>query len=1169
MYLKKIQLAGFKSFVDPTTIPIRSRMNAIVGPNGCGKSNMVDAVRWVIGEISAKQLRGESMSDVIFNGTSARKPVGKAFVELLFDNGDGRVGGEYAKFSEISVRREVTREGQSLYFINGVHVRRRDILDLFLGTGLGPRSYAVIEQGMVSHLVEAKPDELRVYLEEAAGISKYKERRRETENRMRATEENLDRINDIREELIRQLNHLKRQANAAERYKAYKQKERLLGAQIKAMHWKLLNGKLADFDADINKKNLHLEKNQSAVSHQEKELERTREQLADFTEKYNANQKQFYVLGTHIARLEQQIQDKQEQMKRSQEEYPETEALLNELQTNIQQHREQITALESDIEHMQPSLVEKQSIAQEAEKNLVNAEEEMQRWQEAWDKFQNDVGEVAREVVVTQTKIEHYQQQITEFVQRQSELPKEDVQLHVNLLRSEIDPLNAELKNLSQQSSQIELQLSQYTQDLSDQRQKNTELNHKLQEQRQEYQNQETHLASLEALQQSALGLNQQEVQQWLSHQRLDALPRLGQQLRVQNNWELAVETVMSGYFDAVCVDAVEDYFHCLGDLKSGQLTLMEKSSPPLKVNSSRATLMDQVECDLALHYWLSGIYLAENLKQAHELRSSLDDHESVITKDGIWLGKNWIRMSKENDPQSGFLLREQQIQHLKSQVSCHKIEIKAHEEKLKQGEDRLQKLELEREDLHRLYQQLSSEVTQVKTKLIEKQTRLSELLERENRLVQSHSEIGQQLQHTQKLLDETRTHYESGLTLQQQQLSQREMLQADRDHHRDRVQRLRADTLRVLKEAEEVSSHLERLRDRLILSKTSLQRDQHQLEHLEERRHYLLAYLSENRSPIENLDQELQSKLQERIVTEKQLNESLQEVNRVQQMIADIDLSRQNLQKMLMEIKGTLDESRIQQQEIKVRQSTIQEQLSESDFDLQTVLSELPSEAAIPAWEEELANVIHRAQRLGDINLAAIGEFQSTSERKTYLDRQYQDLNEALEILRNAIRKIDKETRAKFQETFDRVNQQFQQIFPRIFNGGSAYLEMTEEDLLAAGIIVRAQPPGKRNVTIHMLSGGEKALTAIALVFALFQLNPAPFCMLDEVDAPLDDVNVGRFSQLVKEMSHEIQMLVISHNKVTIEAADYLMGVTMQEPGVSRIVSVDVKEAIKMVETT
>ncbi len=1168
MYLKNIKLSGFKSFVDPTTIPIRSNMNAIVGPNGCGKSNVVDAVRWVIGELSAKHLRGQTMSDVIFNGTNARKPVGKASIELHFDNSDGRIAGEYAKYSEIAIRREVERDGQSSYYINGVQVRRRDVIDIFLGTGLGARTYAIIEQGMISNFIEAKPEDLRIFIEEAAGISKYKERRRETENRIRHTQENLDRINDIREELDKQLRHLKRQANAAERYKVYKEEERLLAAQIKALQWQALNYKLTQQDQLINEQNVQQEELRAKQRSVETKIEGVRVDQAEAVEKQNEVQKRYYGLGADIARLEQRIKDTQEQTKQWEKELEESTNLWEELSENTHECRQQIEEIQADLQRLNPQTSDIKSLAEQAQHILAEAEMDMNQWQETWDEFQHESAQSSSQIQVASTKLEHSKRQLAEQENRRHQTQSNLDQLQLDALRTEITPLKEHTEQLQDQLEQAKSNLQRYAEQISAEREAVQKHNHATQEMRRELQTLEARYASLDALQQSALGRDDEQAKEWLTHYHLNELPRFGQKLQVNEGWELAVETVLSGYFDAVCVDDLNAYVEQMAELSQGRVTLLEKPKTSTSDHFDKAPkLTDQVNSDWPFHQWLAGIYIADDLTQAKQLRSQLSDRESVITRDGVWLGASWMRICKLSDPQSGVLIREQQLQQLKQEIATKQEQLSALESELHQSEQHLNQLESDRDNQHRVYQELSTESTDVQTKLTAKQTRLDDVQQRQQRLQHAMKECEQQMATIEQEQTAIQAQLQTLITRQQEQTAEREQRLVKRDELRARLDEKRSHAQRKQQQADELEIRISANQNQLALLQQTVQRDERQLDQLTERRETLTSYLADNDTPLESMNVELQAQLDKRLNIETELREAEARAEGFNQALRELEEQRENLRNELNHFQSKLEELRMQRQTITVRQTTIQEQLSESDFELEAVIAEMPEEAEINAWQEQLDKVIQRIQRLGAINLAAIEEYETTSERKEYLDKQQADLVEALTILQNAIRKIDRETRTKFRETFDRINQQFQEIFPRIFGGGRAYLELTDEDMLSTGILVKAQPPGKRNVSIHVLSGGEKALTAISLVFAMFQLNPAPFCILDEVDAPLDDMNVGRFCQLVKEMSKDTQFLIISHNKVTIEMADHLMGVTMQEPGVSRIVSVDMEEAIDMVE--
>lgn len=1170
MHLKTIKLVGFKSFVDPTLILIRGSLNAIVGPNGCGKSNVVDAVRWVIGEMSPKQLRGQSMNDVIFNGTTSRKSVGRASIELHFDNSDGRIGGEYAKYAEIAIRREVERDGQSYYFINGTHVRRRDVVDIFLGTGLGPHSYAIVEQGMISNLVEAKPEELRVYIEETAGISKYKERRRETENRMHHTKENLDRINDICEELAKQLRHLKRQANAAEYYKIYKEEERLLSAQIKALQWKGLEQKLAEYDQIINQQNILWEEKKSDQRRIEAEIEKVRERLIEVNEEHNAAQNRHYSLSTDIARLEQRIKGTQEQTQQWKTELEGNKNLWEELQNNTLDCETQIAELEMEIQRLKPGAFDIQSAADEAEDELAQTEADMARWQEMWEAFQAEASQLMSQVEVIRTKHEHYEYQLVDLEKRRGQLQQNLNQLQLEQLRAEIEALTTHSESLNQKLSEAQSKLQSFADEIAKQRETNQIIRTELQALHRDLQAMEARAASIEALQKAVLRDEDNQTSNWISSQGLKEHPRLGQKLKVNAGWEVAVETVLSNYFDAICVDDITSFVHPLAALlERGQLTLVEKNVPPKTNSFSKAPiLISQVNSDWPLQHWLAGIYIVETVEEAKQLQTSLQENESIITKDGIWLGSHWVRISKMHDGQSGFLLREQQLKQLKDEIIKQRKNRDKFEVLLKAGEHQLDQQETDRDTTHQLYQEISTEVTRVQMTLSDKRARLDDAQQRQNRLRESIAEWAQRIEQHKKEFKIIQNKIQSLSSSRAQLETRRKEMLRQRDHYRQKLIERRENAHQKRKEADILEIRLTSSEDQLNLLKQSMEHDQQQLKQLTERRETLSQYLSEGNQLLETLNQELQDELKKRLAIETELREIEKQFETVNQILRELEQKRLYIQKALNEAQTQLEELRMQRQSFSVQQTGIQEQLNENNFNCEQVIAELPADAAIDVWQEQLDQLVQRIQCMDSINFAAIEEYKSVNERKSYLDKQYADLTEALEILKNAIHKIDRETRTKFQETYDKVNYHLQSLFPRIFGGGQATLEMTEADLLTTGVIVRAQPPGKRNVTIYMLSGGEKALTAIALVFSLFHLNPAPFCILDEVDAPLDDVNVGRFCQLVKEMSKEVQFLVISHNKVTIEMADYLMGVTMQEPGVSRIVSVNVKEAIGMVET-
>ena len=1168
MELKSIKLVGFKSFVDPTTIEIKGNMNSIVGPNGCGKSNVVDAVRWVVGESSAKQLRGQSMSDVIFNGTTSRKPVGKAAVELLFDNMQGRLTGEYAKYNQISVRREVERDGGSSYFINGLLSRRKDIIDLFLGTGLGTRSYGIIEQGMITRLIEAKPDDMRAHLEEVAGISKYKERRKETENRIRHTRDNLDRLHDLTEEINKQLRQLKRQSNAAERYKIFKEEQRLLQAQILALQWE-------GYEVESQAEKLNLERNQTEqdknIAEQrrlELEVEELHEKQIAATEAHNAIQKSYYSLGSDIARLEQQLQNHEEQQSQWNAELEEVKSQDTELQSHIVVQKQSISTLSEELATLSPQTESLRSVAAEAADALYEAEEQVKQWRKDFDESSKIVQETEKSIEILRNNISHFDFEIKRLEEQSISLHEEKDDGRITTLNQELNPLRQQITSLEIKNQASQDDINSFNEKVIQQRSINKTENDTLNELRIAFQEHKARHASLTALQQSALGGDDSDRNQWLADHNLDQHPKLGQNIQVSKGWEYAVETILVDFFDAICVDELSSMLETTPSLPKGNILLLEKhqagSSATLK---NIPTLSSVIDSAWSLAQWTHGIYIAETLQQAIQLQLQLDANESIITRDGVWLGRHWCKVSKASSKEDSVLLREQAIQQCQQDIDELATRIAQQEQKLEEGNAFLISLEAKREQSQRALQEGVNELGDIKSELSATESKLQALEQQQQRITKALEDC------QSRSLDVSQKQSAAKVELEQLELDwdcQKEkrtalndsgselQLQLDQARHKSQQDKQNAD---------EVGIRLSSNENQLRVLQQATEREQRQLEQLTSKKEQLVAKLSATGGPQEDWRIELQEKLNQRIGIEKKLHFAEEDVQTIQDQLKHCEDQKNKIAKKTSEIQAVIQKLQLEQQTITVRQTTLLEQLEKMTLTLQQVKEELPEEADLKDWQQKEEQLDHKISRLGPINLAAIDEYQTQSERKEYLDQQQADLNDALEILEGAISKIDKETKTQFKDTFDKVNASFQQLFPRIFGGGKASLALTENDYLNAGVEIMAQPPGKKNSTIHMLSGGEKALTAISLVFGMFEYNPAPFCILDEVDAPLDDVNVGRFCKLVKEMSSKTQFLVISHNKVTISMADYLMGVTMHEAGVSRLVSVDMEEAIEMTE--
>ncbi len=1170
MNLKSIKLAGFKSFVDPTLIPIESFLTGIVGPNGCGKSNVVDAIRWVIGESSAKQLRGQSMADVIFNGAGMRKPVGRASVELIFDNCAGRLSGELGRFNEVSVRREVLREGHTRYFLNGTVCRRRDVVDVFLGTGVGARSYSIIEQGVISELIEAKPEELRLHLEEVSGISKYRERRRETENRMQHTKENLERINDINEELTKQLRHLKRQADAAERYSELKQEERQLQATLKGLQWRSAEEQLL-----VQKQQLgHLQTDDEGLTAElreiETKLERDREEEHVITQETNQVQKEYYEIGADIARLEQQIQNRQERFQYIQKELEKLNVSRQEFEKHIADQHQRVADLNLEQQNLQPQLTAKKQEAEQSSENLKESEQKMKDWQNKWESLQQELSDLVKQVSILRVNLQHYKRQLESLLTRRELIQSQLNEMPLTSLNQEMEPLAKETSELNDELESLKNILSHLTLRIADHRQQIQSLQATLEGQKNRHQETKSRHFSLEVVQKNALGYQNNQIKAWLEKNSIMTQPRLGEILKVKQGWEIAVETVLSNLFEAICLEDLEKIVNSLPEFDKGNLTILANKHfvNQTKTDQNLDLLSSQVESDWPVHIWLDNIYLAQNFTEAVSRREQLAEHESIITPEGIWMSKNWIRVNKGKNEAGSVLLREQELKQLSQQISLHEEEVQKTQNTLQQQLGQLKVDEEARDNYHQTYQKVSAALADSRSKLSAGQSRLTELKQQSQRLQKEYEEISQQIDPLQVLIEESLQQFSELHQEEENKNTIKLKVTVEGEEIRQGLEQIKRKAEHERHQADEVSMRLRTIENQMVVIKQNVLREENQLQQLKEKYKALTAELDEAGSPLNDFQIELQNKLNMRLEVEKQLKISESKLDACNQHVAQLNKNHHLINEKREKVKQAFQNLQLEYQTLRTRQTTIEEQLADQNVSLEQLLPTLPSENNSVEIQAHLESINTRLQRLGAINLAAVEEYKTVSERKDYLDKQQADLNEALEILKSAINKIDRETRTKFEETFQKVDQNFQELFPRIFGGGKAFLELTDPEWLTAGVLVKAQPPGKRNATIHMLSGGEKALTAVALVFALFRLNPAPFCVLDEVDAPLDDINVGRFCNLVKEMSKTTQFIIISHNKVTISMAEHLMGVTMQEAGVSRIVSVNVAEAVSLATT-
>ncbi|CDI02409.1 putative Chromosome partition protein Smc [Candidatus Competibacter denitrificans Run_A_D11] len=1163
MRLSKIKLAGFKSFVDPTVLHLPSNLVAVVGPNGCGKSNIIDAVRWVMGESSARSLRGETMSDVIFNGAATRKPVGLATVELVFDNEQGRLGGSWASYAEIAVKRSVGRDGQSNYFLNGTRCRRRDIADLFLGTGLGPRSYAIAEQGMISRVIEARPEDLRVFLEEAAGISKYKERRRETETRIRHTRENLDRLNDVREELNRQLQHVERQARAATHYREHRAEERRLQAELAALRWQQLHVICQADEQALRQQETQLEAILAAQRHREVTLEKGRIERATLNETYHEAQGRYYRVGAEISRLENYLEHQRERQRRREDERAQTALALEQIAAQLRQDQTQkdqwaqaLSAAELALEH---ALAAEVALAE----MLATTEPTVRAADMAWHEHSQRTGAAERQIEVERTRIQHLERQLLQDEQRLARLRHEQGRWSATDLDGEQADLQAREGDCTERLQRDETSLGEIIAALSVLRDSLTEAELGIGLAREHAQTGRARLISLQTLQEAALSRNAGECNDWLREHGLEKALRLAECLEVEPGWEAAAESVLADWLDAICVTDLAGIIAMPADVPHGHLTLFEPTGPQA-IDTSLAGLAGKIHAPWSLTDFLDGVMTATDLAEALAQRSRLNGNESVVTPDGLLCGRHWLRMPPGED--TGILRREREIRQLETELQATEAtltEQSSHAETLRA---RLAALETRRRAVRDAVNQQQRELASLQGQLQAAHARWAQARERNAALLAEQAANEEQYQQAHEDLQIARLRLEEALATQVSLRMMQTELAAARHRSSSEIQQQRVQIEAAHREVTHQTVTIETLRARLAGADLAIERLDTQRQQLIARHSHLQEELAgETDGTLAAAEEELAGWLETQIAAETALQAARRELEIHDAALEAGEKARGEHERQATAQRRLIEERRLATTEARIHQQNLREQLRQLAADPETVLANLPAEITESAWLARLDQVARRIQRLGPINLAAMEECAQLSERKKYLDTQNEDLCEALSVLDNAIRKIDRETRARFRETFDQVNISLQDLFPRLFGGGQGYLALTGEDTLDAGVTIMAKPPGKRIGSISLLSGGEKALTAIALVFAIFQLNPAPFCLLDEVDAPLDEANVGRFGALVGEMAARVQFIFVTHNKATMEIAQHLAGVTMQEPGVSRLVAVDVEEALRL----
>jgi chromosome segregation protein len=1165
--LTQIKLSGFKSFVDPTSIHVPGQLVGVVGPNGCGKSNVIDAVRWVLGESRAAALRGDSMQDVIFNGSVNRKPLARASVELIFDNTQGRAAGQWSQYAEISVRRVLQRDGESNYYINGTHVRRRDITDMFLGTGLGPRAYAIIEQGMISRVIEAKPEELRVFLEEAAGISKYKERRRETENRLADTRENLARINDIRMELGVQLEKLEAQAKVATRYNELHSELQLKQQLLWYLRRRDAGVERERHAQEIAKLTNALEAENAELRSIESRVETARAAHYRAGDALNAAQAALYAANAEVARHESELRHVEDTRQRLQSQHTERRAQLAQWREQRSQLTQALHMWASRAGTAKTRASAAQTRLQEENARLPQAEQDFRGAQERLHEARSQVMQAESRLQLEQANLAHLERGKQALEQRRERLEGELQTLSApdSGVLSGLETQMAELEAAVQAAEASSDALQSEVSSLEEQRTSGAEA---LTAAQREHAAVEARIATLRQIQEAAE--DNAPLRDWFERHGLGGLPPLWQKLRIDPGWETAVESVLRERLHALELSDAARLAAVMADQPPSKASVFDRTGndtpAPLSgfdTLASKIHVADPAVCG-ALCDWLAGVFVLEGTPSS-DMRSALPPGTTLVNREGHQFTRHTVSFHAPEAEDTGLLARQAEIEELEkrlgdlgAQLDAARMALDAVEAALAERNAALEGARLEigaRQKAHH-----EAQIEHLKA---------AQALER-------YSERSAQVRAE---LDQLSAEAEAGNRALAESRGNQERIAADIAAARSRLETARAEHVAAetalaeqrgsVQQAEREAQDAHFGERECVSKMTEIDNSVKLIDQQIERADVEVAKLMQElaNDPIPAVREALDAAVESRISCEKTLGEARNTVEAAAGALRELEEARLQIDSRVAPLRDRVGESRLKEQAAQLNFEQFDSQLREANADEARLMAAAEGAPRPATLQGEITRITQAIGELGAVNLAALEELSTTQERKGFLDSQSSDLEEAVRTLEDAIRRIDRETRELLRETFDSVNRHFGSLFPSLFGGGEAKLIMTGEEILDAGVQVMAQPPGKRNSSIHLLSGGEKALTAISLVFSLFQLNPAPFCLLDEVDAPLDDTNTQRFCDLVKRMSAQTQFLFISHNKISMEMAEQLIGVTMPESGVSRVVAVDIEEALRIRE--
>ncbi|MEW6125327.1 MAG: AAA family ATPase [Pseudomonadota bacterium] len=1157
MRLTALRLAGFKSFVEPTEIRFPSELVGIVGPNGCGKSNTLDAVRWVMGESSARYLRGQSLDDVIFAGSGQRKPVAQASVELVFDNGAGLLQGQWARFQEISIRRLLTRDGQSKYFLNGTRCRRKDIADLFLGTGLGSRSYAIIEQGQINRLIEARPEEMRATLEEAAGISRYKERRRETEGSIQHTRENLARLDDLREELGRQLERLERQAKTAERFRQLQAEEVGLSLALHALQLRRLREEQGAEETRLAEEEAGLLAAQEALREGAVQLEAARAREARSQETLHQAQAAAYALGAETARLEQALRHARELRERLGQELQalQQEAVLHaRLEAEAGEQLARLT-LERDV--ARAGIAPLEAASREAHSRLHESEAGALKARQNFETIQVRTQEPAQQIRVENTRLEHAERQRKTLLERRQRLRTQQLETETRRLEDELAEARAALETQAGNAEALEQSQSDLETALREARAALTAADGTAEALRREEAGVAAELRALRALEQAASGDEPSTLRAWLQRHGLDGT-RAGDRVRPAPDWAAALDAVLGEALRAVPVESLDAWGEASGQAATQGLWLVEAAPPPP---------MGMLDGDHAAAL-LGGLRPIGTLEEALARRHELGPGEAWLTPQGERVTRHGWRRPPARDAGNGALARRLRLTEVEAAHAALRPRLDEALAVAMQAREALRGLEARQAETQRTARDILRRQGESATRVEQLRLRLEQAQGRLRGQRREQDEVAAELARVETEIEGQRRSLQALETSLREQEIALAGARTARDAAEQGIARAREEARTAERAEQSARARLQSLERESELRTQALEQHRGQAGRLAERRAALEQRVLEAEVPIAGLAAELEQGRVAEAGAAEALNRARQALAEAQEGLRQAQEAQMGAERALEGARRTVEGRRLTVQALALRAEAPAAAVAEAGEE--AVASALAALAGVDVegCQARLEETRARIARLGAVNLAALEEFEEARQRKAHLDAQQADLTEALATLESAIAKMDRETRGRFRATFEAVNARLGEIFQRLFGGGEAYLSLTSEDWLEAGVALMARPPGKKVSHIHLLSGGEKSLTAIALVFAIFQLNPAPFCLLDEVDAPLDEANVGRFCAMVREMSERVQFIFITHNKTTMELARQLVGVTMREAGVSRIVAVDLDEAVRLVET-